>query len=100
MKLKGTTIGAIESVAMTNVPLAALAKEYRLALASKASYIDGAGNSYVGSRLLIQFLLSEQCKMIDKATQHKLDMVQQAKLQDSGDSDYKEDNFKYKDIHD
>ncbi len=77
LRLNGTTIGAIESAAMTNVPMAALIPEYRMALSHKVSYVDGGGNSYVGSKVLVQFLLSAQCKRIDKQIYDKQFMAMQ-----------------------
>ena len=86
LRLNGTTIGAIESAAMTNVPMAALKSEYRMALSHKVSYVDGGGNSYVGSKVLVQFLLSAQCKRIDKEIYDK--QFASMKSNDDGDSDY------------
>ena len=87
LRLNKTTIGSIESICMTNIPLTALAPEYRLALASKVSVVDTAGNSYVSSRLLVQFLLGADCKRIDKQIYDK----QFASMKnDNGDSEYKD----------
>jgi len=82
LRLNGTTISSIESAAMTNVPMAALKSEYRMALSHKVSYVDGGGNSYVGSKVLVQFLLGAECKRIDKQIYDK----QFASMQNSNDS--------------
>ena len=86
LRLNGTTISSIESAAMTNVPMAALKSEYRMALSHKVSYVDGGGNSYVGSKVLVQFLLSAQCKRIDKEIYDKQFMAMQNN--NAVDSDY------------
>ena len=88
LRLNKTTIGSIESICMTNVPLTALAPEYRLALASKVSVVDKAGNSYVNSRVLVQFLLGAECKRIDKQIYDKQFASMQSN--DGVDSSYKD----------
>ena len=95
LRLNKTTIGSIESICMTNIPLTALAPEYRLALASKVSVVDKAGNSYVGSRVLVQFLLGAECKRIDKEIEHKKFTAMQTENV-TAQSDYVERNPKYK----
>jgi len=66
LRLNGTSIAAIENISSSNVALAALIPEYRTALSHKVAVVDKAGNSYVNSRVLVQFLLGAECKRIDK----------------------------------
>ncbi len=77
LRLNGTTIAAIENVSSSNVAMAALKSEYRMALSHKVSVVDKAGNSYVNSRVLVQFLLGAECKRIDKEIYDKQFMAMQ-----------------------
>lgn len=85
LRLNGTTIGAIENVVMTNVPMAALIPQYRLALSHKVSYVDSSGNSYVNNKVLVQWLLGAECKRIDKEIYDKQFAAMQNRSNDNGD---------------
>ncbi len=95
LRLNGTSIAAIENISSSNVAMAALKSEYRMALSHKISVVDTAGNSYVGSRTLVQFLLGAECKRIDKEIEHKKFTAMQTENV-TAQSDYVERNPKYK----
>ena len=90
LRLNGTSIAAIENVSSSNVAMAALKSEYRMALAHKISVVDTAGNSYINSRVLVQWLRGAECKRIDKEIYDKQFMaMQNSNDSGTGSPDYK-----------
>ena len=87
MKLKGMTKDSINSIMSSHTPVSALKDEYLMVLSHKVSITDDAGNRYIPHRVVIDFLLSDECRRIN---QHILNTRLMSSQSSDGniDSDY------------